>query len=109
MKGITKPMTTEHAEQPVSEWRPVETPASGYQPQYQMPYPPTPTYIPSPYFPAERRGPHPVVAVSFWIFYALVGLWVDFALTFSLWVCALVLPFTFPLTWLSLEGYLPGG
>jgi hypothetical protein len=67
-------------------------------------------YAPYPqYYPTYQSGPHPAVQVGFWIFYALIGVWVDLALTISLWVCALVLPLTLPLVALVQNNYLPQG
>ncbi len=34
--------------------------------------------------------------IIFWVFYVLVGFWVDLALTVTFWVMAVILPFTFP-------------
>jgi hypothetical protein len=37
--------------------------------------------------------------IAFWIFYALVGFWVDLALSLTFWMLAIILPFTYPFIW----------
>lgn len=65
--------------------------------------PPVPPahYAPYYYYPAPYQFTKPpsftVFNALFWVFYALVGFWVDLSLTLSFWICALVLPFAFPL------------
>jgi hypothetical protein len=104
-----KVMENQTAEQPGQERK--ETPSAPYQPayNYQMPYPAygyQPNYY---YYPQLRRRTNPVIAVGFWIFYALVGFWVDFALTISFWACAIALPLTLPLVALRYYGWAPDG
>ena len=77
---------------------------------------PPPTYYPSYYYnPASYQLAKPtsftVFNALFWVFYALVGFWVDLSLTLSFWICALVLPFTFPLVVAvgGREGLFPEG
>ncbi len=91
-----------------------ETPSSLYQPPAVPAYQPTyPAYgYQQPYayyYPQRRPRPNPVIQIGFWVFYALVGFWVDFSLTLTLWACALTLPFTLPLTYLSRSSWLPEG
>lgn len=88
-----------------------ETPSATYQPgsYYQMPAPAYNSYPAYYYYPTFRRRTNPVVAVGFWIFYALIGFWIDFALTITLWTCAIVLPFTLPLVAMRYYGWVPDG
>lgn len=100
-------MENQTVEQPTQDHK--EAPNAPYPPtyNYQMPYP---AYSYQPYYyPSFRRRTNPVVAVGFWIFYALVGFWVDLALTITLWACAITLPFTLPLVALRYYGWVPDG
>jgi len=43
-----------------------------------------------------RSSTAPASQVVFWIFYALIGFWLDLSLSVTFWVLSLVLPFTLP-------------
>jgi hypothetical protein len=89
-------MTTETYEKPANEPIP-ETPVA--QAPVSTQYPSQQPYYYSYWqqYQPYRRSPNTALQVGFWIFYLLVGFWIDFSLTLSLWVCAVVLPFTLPL------------
>jgi hypothetical protein len=76
-------------------------PPAGYAPQPSYAYGSYPNYY------RPRKSNNAVLNIFFWIFYALVGIWIDFSLTFSAWVCAVVLPFTLPMIALKRTGILP--
>ena len=86
----------------VSGSTPPPTGLGAYSPP-PYPYVPTQYYYPySPAFvPTPRPRPAPALQIGFWVFYALVGFWVDLGLAIALWACALFLPFALPLTVLA--------
>jgi hypothetical protein len=82
----------------------VQKPPEPEQPTY---YPPQPQYVP--YY-QPQTSDVPVGRVLFWLFYGLVGFWVDLSLTLSLWISALILPFAFPFALaLGKSGLYPAG
>ncbi|NWJ45819.1 MAG: hypothetical protein HXX08_08075 [Chloroflexi bacterium] len=62
-----------------------------YQPAYQYPT----NYWQQ--YQSMRTSSIRTVNILFWVFYALVGFWVDFSIAVSLWTVALILPFTLPI------------
>lgn len=66
----------------------------GSTPPANQPTNPPPYYNYS-YYPPQT---HQITAgnIVFWIFYVLIGFWVDLALTLTFWSLAVILPLTFP-------------
>jgi hypothetical protein len=62
-----------------------------YQPAYQYPA----NYWQQ--YQSMRTNPIRTVNILFWVFYAMVGFWVDFSIAVSLWTVALILPITLPI------------
>ncbi len=78
-----------------------QPPQSGFVPAY---YPNS--YYQLHYAPTKPR-PHVALIIAFWIFYALVGFWLDLSLNITLWATAFSLTAVLPLVAMQLNGWFP--